>query len=883
MADGSVELFAKGIILESAFVELNAVGWVSHYPTPKDIEQNAWAWVLCIDPNGIRTRGPRGPIFLLLDNAIVMPGLTDRAGSFTGYLNDNQRRFDDDHKYGGEVIHWDMYLLRDGETYILDADEYWIGIQRGGELKMFTSSIFSKTIPTPVYPHEDLFCKGIIGNNYNYRDLHAEGWIYESAFIGGYEEFLTYCSNHGKDQTFADYFWNKTPDILTSDDPADDPWYEGRGSDGKGIGRKWIMGGYISKRYYDYGEDTRITAIIRGKDYLDLWRDQPFGTPDIPRNYTTATDLATIAVDILTDINITTGLGTISPFTQSPSYWPGAGSIPASTGTEWVKEFKQEWAMDVMRAACEEIGWEWKINHKKEVLFYPRTSAPEPVQPLIQYSRNIKSLPEICLGDTTELITNVIVTDGSSFTLPDDVDKWCLNADDWPDVSNPNLVFSITNFPYPPNTVDYLYSDSTLTFDDEGHPALCFIKNNINIFDLALAFYKDSAGNPQFAEMQIDIRKWRRIKFRFRHATRDPNYEYGGISYTTGSSYRILLKNDLGHGYQYEFGKGTANPLNQSPQLGNDLTDDDTITGQEFNDIDLILPEPDVDGVVSNANLKGWTRIGSYTGSTINYIEFYIDPAEPDPGPINPLLAVGLASNISSGDQYINLSNPERLAGYLGGGSVRKEFTPGVEVIMKKGATEETLFINGINGQYYPAGKNTRLDTPAQNSFSTPAAAYVRVGWTIAFSQLRLERALRYDEQALSPLGPPYRYKLVTKKEMEYLSEATSNAALALAQEASPKRYVDLHIDDPDPNIEIGTKVRIFLDPGHSKIFQNIPMIVDDISYDLENQVKLNQRVMLSPANENIKARLKSTVTALDTLFRKADNLGTKSAKRGTS
>lgn len=882
MADGSADLFAKGSIVESAYVELKAAGWVTHYPTPKDIEQNAWAYVLCIDPNGIRTRGPRGPIYFLLDNAIVMPGLTDRSGSFTGYINDNQRRFSESHKDAGEVIHWDMYLLRDGETYIMDADEFWVGVQRGGELKMFSSSIFSIPPKPPSYRYEDLYCKGAIGD-YHYRDLHAGGWIYESAFIGGYEEFVTYCSNHGRNRRFADFMWGKEPDILTSDNPADDPWYEGRGTDGKGLGRKWITGGYITKRYYNYEESTRITAIIRGKDYMDLWREQPFGTPDIPREYTTATDLATIAADVLTDVNITSGLGTLSPFTQSSTYWPGAGSIPAVTGTEWIKEFKQDWAMEVMMAACEEIGWEWRINHKKEVLFYPRSSAPEPVQPLIQYSRNIKSLPEICLGDTSELITHVVITDGSSFTLPEDIDKWCLNADDWPEVTNPNLSFSMTNFPFPPNTREHLFSDSTLTFDDEGHPALCFIKDTINSFDLALAFYRDSAGNKKFAELEMDLRKWRRVKFRLRHATRDPNYEYGGVSYTTGSRYRFLLKYDLSHGYQYEFGKGTANPLDQSPQLGNNLTDNDTITGRKFNDIDLLLPEPDVDGVISNANLKGWTRIGSYTGSTINWVELIVEPAEPDPGPINPFLATGLASSISSGDQYINLSNPEKLAGYLGGGSVRKEFTPGVEVIMKQGAKEETLFIKGINGQYYPSGKNTRLDTPAQNSFTTSAAAYVRVGWTIAFSQMRLERALRYDGEALSPLGPPYRYKLVTKKEMEYLNEATSNAAILLAQEASPKKYVELYIDDPDPNIEIGVKVRIFLDPGHSKVFQNVPMIVDDISYDLEGQVKLNQRLMLSPANENIKARLKTTATALDTLFRKTDNLGTPSAKRGAS
>lgn len=669
-----------------------------------------------------------------------------------------------------------------------------------------------------------------------------------------------------------DEFWigvQRGPDVPPSDDPENDVWDSSGGLDGKGAGRRWILGGYISKRYYTYTKDTRITAVIRGKDYMDVWRSQPFGTPDIPRNYTSATDFATVAANVLTDVNITSGL----TFTSDPDWWPGAGIVPIITGVEWVKEFKREWSFDVMQKGCEEAGWEWQIDFKKEILLYPRFSGPVVAQPLIEFHRNIRELPEICIGDTSELITNIIVTDGDSVTLPSEIDGWCRNPKDFPDIGNPNMTFSVIEFPAPPNIHTGTFADQSLTLDDQGHPALCFMKDTVYQFNLALSFFSDAAGNPIFATLNIDLRKWRRERLRFRHATRQSAYEYGGASFTTGTTYRLLIMNDLGHGYYYDFGKGTVNPGNRSPQLVNGQTDHDYVTGTGWNEIELLLPEADIDGVVSNANLKGWVRIGGYTGSTINWIEVSVYAAEPNPGPYGPSLILG--GNIVVGDNYITINAPEQIAGYSPGGAGTQQITltRSVEIILRQGATEEILSVIGIKGSSYPAGKNVWLQGAAQNNFTAGVATInIRAGWTISFSQLRLERNLTYEQDAISPLAPPYRYKMVTKKEMEYLSEAESQASMELAQDSSPRQYVRASVDG-DPRITIGYRMLIRLDPGHSAVFQNIPMIIDDIEYGLEDQVDFSLTLLLAPSNERARVRTLSEATALDVLFRKTQNL----------
>ena len=71
--------------------------------------------------------------------------------------------------------------------------------------------------------------------------------------------------------------------------------------------------------------------------------------------------------------------------------------------------------------------------------------------------------------------------------------------------------------------------------------------------------------------------------------------------------------------------------------------------------------------------------------------------------------------------------------------------------------------------------------------------------------------------------------------------------------EGQPRQWVKIKIDG-DPEKEIGRRVRLFLDPHHSQIFQNVPMVIDDIEYDLQ-AVNLFQVLTLTPMGSSANPR----------------------------
>ncbi len=227
---------------------------------------------------------------------------------------------------------------------------------------------------------------------------------------------------------------------------------------------------------------------------MDVWKDQIFGTPSIPRNYTEATDLSRIAEDLLDDVNAfltvpeplnplgwtysahPTYFPAIALLTSDCNYWhtictvadnsaftlgpafiwddvsPGEtvtivsflfemdidfmgspiqqilgydvannAKIAQTIGVEWKKEFDQEASNNVMVDICDEASYEWRIDYRRRLMLYPRTSAPS--APTIRFTSNICSLPEIVMGDTTERITHVIVTDATVSSIPPDMDS----------------------------------------------------------------------------------------------------------------------------------------------------------------------------------------------------------------------------------------------------------------------------------------------------------------------------------------------------------------------------------------------------------------------------------------------------------------------------
>jgi len=732
-----------------------------------------------------------------------------------------------------------MELLREGTIWIQDDDEFWVGVQRG---------------PDP----------------------------------GGNEP-------HGA-------------------------WDPSGGSDGEGAGRQWLMGGYISKRYYRYGADGDITAAIIGKDYMDVWKDQIFGSPSLPRNYTEATDLARIAEDVLDDVNAFQPLGwrysahptyfpaiaplTLdcnywhtsclvadnSPFTTGPAFiWDDASSgeivtitgftigtqidfvgspiqqilgykvannakIAQSIGVEWKKEFNQEAADNVMTDICDEGSYEWRIDYRRRVMLYPRASAPP--APGIRFTTNIRDLPEIVMGDTTERITHVIVTDAAISSIPPDIDAWCENPDTWPDLTNNPRGYSAASVPAPANPADNIYADPTLIFDDEVASALCFQNELAHNFDLNLSIYRDASGDFQYGQLHLDLREWQKLKFRFRHATR--------IEPGTGNIYRLQLHTggvDLTGGaffnnrYQYYFGQGTQ--------------EIDTIDSNEWIEIELLLPEVDVNGDVIVGKEHGWTAHDAWDvihgvwvppdPTDINWVSIFVSCNESNPGhgPGQPLLAPALA-----GEEYLRVANPE----YFASGSTRKTFQFPNTYILEDSGDSEDVRIRVIGSWDHD---NLELDKGVINSYTVPRGATVSVkgGWTICFSQLHFERKLRYEPSTTAPT-PPYRYRMMISKEMENLNEAVARAEGIIAQEEEAMRPVRVLIDG-DPRFEAGYSSRLYLDVDP---FDNVSTFIDDIQYELGPDLDLRITLLLGEGDR--RSRELTEFSLLDAHDRQLRNLG---------
>ncbi|GAG10871.1 unnamed protein product, partial [marine sediment metagenome] len=105
--------------------------------------------------------------------------------------------------------------------------------------------------------------------------------------------------------------------VLDNESGLQNSWAVGTG------GRYWFMGGWITKRFYSYDEETRIVANLEGKCYMDLWKENYFGTDDTPRDYTEdAVDILQVVVDVLYDINA--AQDTDWEFRSHPENFPGS-------------------------------------------------------------------------------------------------------------------------------------------------------------------------------------------------------------------------------------------------------------------------------------------------------------------------------------------------------------------------------------------------------------------------------------------------------------------------------------------------------------------------------------------------------------------------------
>ena len=653
------------------------------------------------------------------------------------------------------------------------------------------------------------------------------------------------------------------------------------------------MGGWITKRYYVYDLDSRITAIIEGRCYMDLWRKSPFGTPEIPRDYSsgTGTDFANIAANILTDVNARQDPD--YQFSQSGVYWPGA-----PIGLEWTKEFKEDSSFKVMQDGCDEAGWEWQIvvnaagatpAARREVRLFKRTLAPTSGQQLIEFDRNIRFAPRIIMGDTTQLISGIIIT-GLLSTVPPDVSGW-IQMGLWPDIAYANREYTLLSIPFPPNSAligsGGEFADASLVIDDEGYGAINFQKTELGAgqFYLVFNYYTDDSGQPKAIRMSLDLRRWRRLKFKFRHATRTAGGNLYRISiHSTGAPAAQFLNSN----YFYDFGTGAVqddptyidpggNP--NSPQV----SDHDTITDNDWTEIDLLLPEVAQDGTIAvNADGQplnhGWTAVtggGAPDLTAIDFISIFIAPSETEPGntygagSTPPDLTtrrfihrIALNTNIPAATRYLTINNPENFFGRgtgafpLGIGGEAMFFNPlpycligGKDNNFPKKWKYEPVYIAGINGSDYPTpaypasgGKATvRLADPILNTYTSNTYLYIVGGWSISFSQMHLEMNVLFEKGAASVpmhLQNPKRYRVVDYQEIEYGNEAEARADQGLLEMGISRQSVRVRVDG-DPRQRIGMRVTPRFDPARSAagepnmIFQDVSMFIDDAEYRL--------------------------------------------------
>jgi len=858
------------------------------FPSTLNVEDDTWAGILCIDPNGLRPFSPVGPLYYKLDSLKIQPGLTDRSGHFIGTLNDNKTTFpgtENEYRY---IHSYGFY------------DTGWLSYTDGAAAR--TAYLAAH----PTYPN----------SWYVFTRL-----VVVALFTREYDMMLlTPDSTHIQDN---DEFWvgvQHGPEV----EGLTDTW------DGS-TGRKWLMGGWICNRAYEYENTGEITAVIEGKDYMELWRTQPYGTPDTPKDYSDEgagpTLHGVILNDLFTEVNALQNAN--YQFTKH-AYWNTAmtGSIN--------RNMSSEMAFDLMQEICHNEGFEWQIildptgitpADRRKVMLYKRTSTTAPIVDVaayrIAYDTYIRQLPTIQVGDTEDTATHIqIVRDVE--TVPRDNLSNFMHPGLWPDKDHASRRYSMLSFPPPPNPASHgwdrvtdtyqtdgdprnvwpgdiwgrgygqgregsPYGDPTQIIDSEGNPAICFQKQMIDrspetwTFWNFLNLYTNEDDLPTGAALDLDLRKWRRIKYNFKHATRSQAFRHGNISTASyiwwsfygasffdddaGSVYKIRIHTNITPGipvadwhkrcFVYTFGKGTQNDVGE-----------DNIDGDGWYPFDLLLPEVDDTGTV--VNWHGWeaeytTTLVTADPFQIDFVSFEIVCAEHQDRFNRSLYEVqsslnwintapyyhgyrGRAipfENANTGDHYLSSSSDIEMYLYRGTDYIDETLTgevvfpspkPKLLLMSWDGMIKEWVEVDAINGDY-PAPNNIRLMRPLENDWLDATGSdrlLIPMGCSWSLSNLHFETGpgFQYSIKGSRPteLQKPYRYRTIAYTDVEI----DRQAQLKIQPETYESiQYVEAVLDG-NPYHLIGYLIRIQLDPERETLFHNRWLIIDDIDYTVD-------------------------------------------------
>jgi hypothetical protein len=784
-----------------------------------DIKDGTWGGILVIDPNGLRASDP-GPHYYLLDTLSISPGLTDRSGNFIGTLNDNKN----------DVRVYDLELFHPSNTYILDNDEFWVGVQENSGSALPLSNTWD-----PVSGGRQWIMGGWISRRYWARPSRQiiatlEGIDYTSLWrdqpIGTDIRPHPYSESYPVDlaqlvitvlqdvndlqssnyeftahPTYFPKYANCTTDVLEHQNIV---WVDDSSDLSAGEARIWD----------DKGSQTvTITSISHPVVYF-------FSNTGNPDGYLVSRNSKLIMASEL-------------------------------TGVTWNREIKTDDAFSVMSIMCEQLDYEWQIMlnppgaspaARRQVLFYPRGTGAPTNPPMIRFEHNIREAPVIQTGDITDLITEIITLNGENETIPPKTYMWVVPWF-WQDVYVMSRRYSVASSPIPPNAVGGYsrYGDTTLIFDDDGQVAINFQRSEDGYFLVSSPYYSDDENGPphpaSILGLGMDLRKWRRLKFKFRHVTR--------VEPGSGTYYRILLcthaheaawadpnapvSQYYARAFQYQFGAQVQEVLGDS--------DDDTIDSSDWTLIDIKLPTVDEEGTITDLN--GWvenypnpahTPAEAYLTAdplSIDFILFEVNCGESEPGYATGggrkhLEVEYLTDATSSGEFYIRINKPEEV---WGRGKNFPDTVTGETIFSHPNPSaylgiglQELVRIDAINGDYPDAASgskyNVRLTHPIVNNYSAGTPLYLEGGFSWSLSQLRFEKNtfVEYSKSVVpTHLQNPKRYRVSSFTKAELVEEAKNNAEHELNVLGRSREKLEVLIDG-DPRYLPGYLVSTALD-----------------------------------------------------------------------
>jgi len=756
------------------------------YRTPMDMDDYpVWGGLLCIDPNSLREEEPKGPIFFLLDTLNFAPGFNNKSGHFTATINDNKnipppRGTKTQYSY---LHSWFVYST---DWYDVKADaitdrQAWYALN-------------------PTYPNSWIYRTRLVpvaepdGDPYTLSERPYDMMLFapDTPWIRDNDEFWVGVQQ-GQPEIPNDNAYPGTSDVAFNPSGFANNWNPTTG------GRSWIMGGWISRRSYSYGENGEITAVIEGKDYMELWKHIPINI-DFFEDYTS--ERYSGAKHILHEVNrqqpkdyrfdfLSGDLrGTLHSYDEGSFF--GIDAAAAMT------KIKRSWQIIPLPNNTNSGVDNLSLASRRRLCFDSRFDSGF-VSPdfksysegiwnsayNIEYGENIRTIRRLLVDDNTQMITDYIhVTEDISF--PRNPDLFCIPSL-WVDKDEVAEKFHMLSVPAPSNPRTGDFVDMSMIRDDEGNPAICFRSWGKTRLYNVLSFspvetWRVTRNNlptmNQYGQTRLqhgnsfmlDWTEWSPLKFKFRHASRE--------SIDAGSTYKVRLHCLRDYDADEDEWRSDETHFDQDEWL--DCYYEYDFTSEITNDqwVEISIP----------LEVATWTQLNSPDEGRCWGISFEVVPAETEDTSYlingkNFRDRLSLTAASSAGEHFIKIDNPEnyffRGDGFTTALSGEIVFDdPKPTLYIGDGiATYEQITLDAVNGDY-PGTYNVRLTKPLENSYSPAKHIYIPSGKAYSISRLRFERGFREPTAAQYATNDYYSDWLENPKRIQVLDRREDSTTM---------------------------------------------------------------------------------------------------------